>query len=366
MTKKWIASLLLFAGLQAGAVDADFSGEYRLRANTGDVSVSDVSASAVGNSLRDTMNMRTKVSSSFRPSEAFEGNLTLYNHFRPSTNADFMFLGYGDWMISDELMLRAGRTTYQIAKGEVIGVNDYEDFPVAMDGLFLTHSSESLGADVALVRQYSQPNTAAAVAPQSSLLVVSVDARSFPEWVKTLNLHLISDTSDFNKSRAGLTLAGGASNAGYKLTAATSSLTDVANAAVENSLVDAKLSYTFDWSDSKLKLYLGYHMDGASYDSFLYNKHNYAGLLDAAKWGNGLSYGSAGAAYMMDADSKLGLSALYFTADKAADSIKKGNVEIDLYYKQSFDSEVSLLVWAGMMNADSMTAKAEAALRMRF
>ena len=78
-------------------------------------------------------------------------------------------------------MLRAGQSTYKIADGSVLGINDYYAVPTLFKGLFLTHSSENIGLDIALIQNESVKD----------IFVVSVDARSFPDLVKTANFHLI-------------------------------------------------------------------------------------------------------------------------------------------------------------------------------
>ena len=392
--------LLTVAGLQAVAVDADFGGEYRFRASS-ESSMGDDVLEKLGNSL--SSEIRAKVSGSFRPSESFEGVATLYldlDH-SPSALKDQM-VAYGDWMISDEFMLRAGQSTYKIADGSVLGINDYDAVPSLFKGLFLTHSSENVGLDVALIQNQTV----------NDLFVVSVDARSFPDLVKTANFHLIvqnvrdkmglltpgeaaiqqlqqnnlaseipvapavegavEERSNSKGVYLGATLGGGTGGFGYKVTASTDSLTNVLSSS--SLLVNSKLSYSFEMDNSTLKAYLGGHMDGSDYDTLLYEKHNNAGKMDEVVWGRGLTYAYGGLSYRTNTDWKVGLKGYYFIDSNAdnngATSVADGDMEVDVYVKKNFNSSVSGKVWAGTLvpKADGadMSLKAQAVVQMKF
>ncbi len=392
MFKILVVFLLISAGIQAGAVDADFSGEYRFRVN---------STSSTGDGLVDNLGsnlsseIRAKVSSSFRPSESFEGVAALYlnlddNHLLLQDQ----MVAYGDWMISDEFMLRAGQSTYKIADGSVLGINDYDAVPSLFKGLFLTHSSENIGLDFALIQNKDVKD----------LLVVSVDARSFPDLVKTANFHLIiqnpaqkldlqdkrpvlngggeslpgndagsnlsseEDASAESKEDGvylGTTLGGGAGSFSYRLTASTDSLNNILG--LSNLLLDGKVSYSFEMDNSSLKAFAGGHRDGSDYSTLVYEKHYNAGEMDRAVWGGGLTYAYGGLAYKTNTDWKLGFKAYYFVEGNA--SVAKGDMEVDAYLKKNFNSSVMGKVWVGAFvpQAEGSTdVRAEAVVGMKF
>jgi len=415
MFKLLVVLLLTVAGLQAVAVDANFNGEYRFRATSKSEIDGDVLLNNLGTSL--SSEIRAKVSGSFRPSESFEGVATLYlrlDDFKyVYTELKDQMVAYGDWMISDEFMLRAGQSTYKIADGSVLGINDYDSVPSLFRGLFLTHSSENVGLDVALIQNNSV----------NDLFVVSVDARSFPDLVKTANFHLIvkdvkekmgllpppspllgrevlsnrlvgvsadiptagslsdegetveeegderpgvEEESDSKGVYLGATLGGGAGGFGYKVTASTDSLFNVLS--LGSLLVNGKLSYSFEMDNSTLKAYIGGHMDGSDYDVLLYEKHYNAGKMDRVSWGRGLTYAYGGLAYRTSNDWKVGLKGYYFI-DSNTDNNKltlaaDGDVEVDVYVKKHFNSSVSGKIWAGVWNWQSL--KAQAVVKMKF
>ena len=317
MFRLFIVLLLAFTGIKALAVDGDFSGQYRFRTGVSN------SSPNVGGLFTEIakdkwtkLDIRASVSGSFRPSESFEGNSTLYLNLGKADGITPM--AYGDWMISDELMLRVGRSTYEIADGSVIGINDYEYVPLYFDGLFLTHSSESFGIDFIVADAELKGDGY----PDPPMAIVSLDARSFPELVKTANIHFIIPVFEYTKARAGVTIGGGAMGFGYRMTVATSSIKGVGMA---NLLFDGKLSYTFEMDSSALKFYLGGHVDGSEYDAFFYNKHKNAGKMDLVRWGKGLQYAKGGLSYWMDSDLGMGLVGYYFLKAGAAN---KDNVTL--------------------------------------
>ncbi len=399
MFKVWIVLLLTVAGFQAMAVDADFNGEYRFRVNS-ESNMGDDVVDNIGTNL--SSEIRAKVSGSFRPSESFEGVATLYLNLDGGFRAlQDQMVAYGDWMMSDEFMLRAGQSTYKIADGSVLGINDYDAVPSLFKGLFLTHSSENVGLDVALIQNRDV----------NDLFVVSVDARSFPDLVKTANFHFIvrdvrrkmgiqkpmilpasvvdpqtgsiivaSEEVGGDNSKGvylGTTLGGGAEGFGYKVTASTDSLTNVLG--LSNLLVNGKVSYSFEMDNSSLKAYVGGHKDGSDYETILYEKHFNAGKMDRALWGHGLAYAYGGLAYNTSSDWGLGVKGYYFIESNGLASeddkvkgklpVAEGDVEVDVYVKKDFNSSVTGKIWVGTLipKADgNVDLTAEAVIKMKF
>lgn len=410
MFRMLVVLLLAVAGFQATAVDADFSGEYRYRVSS-ESSLSGDVVDNLGKSL--SSEFRAKVSGSFRPSESFEGVVGSYINVSPLVQPGLLsmdnvaYVAYGDWMISDEFMLRAGKSTYKIADGSVIGINDYDSVPSLFKGLFLTHSSENVGLDLALVQNQWVKD----------LLVVSVDARSFPDLVKTANFHFIAQnvkrklnlerdkivlssaappvpavapqqeaeteqpkqeegpaTEDSNSKGVylGATLGGGAGGFGYKVTASTDSIANVLS--FSNLLLDGKVSYSFEMDNSSLRVFAGGHIDGSDYDTLLYERHYNAGKMDKVMWGRGLTYAYGGLSYRTNADWKVGLKGYYFidsnTDNLPASVVNDGDMEVDVYVKKNFNSSVSGKVWAGAWvptaDGQDIDVKAQAVVQMKF
>ena len=362
MLKMLMILLTAFTGLQVLAVDGDFGGQYRLRTSVG-LQSNDVSNLLNGEPQLSGMDNRVYLSGSFRPSESFEGNSAAYFSLN-NPQLQFTPMAYADWMLSDEFMLRVGRSSYEIADGSVIGMNDYETVPLYFDGVFLTHSSEAFGADLVVAKGTSSVSADVATVTET-LAIVSLDVRSFPEVLKKANVHIVAPLSDYSRSRAGVTLSGGGMGFGYRATAAVSSLKEIG---MDSLLLDGKVSYRYEMDSSTLKFYVGGHMDGANYDAFLYDRHRNAGKLDLVNWGGGLQYGKGGVAYWMDSDFALGLVGYYFLKTGSQEAVDDGSVEVDLYVKKVFDSSVSGKVWLGALrdSQGQIKAKAEAVLKMKF
>ena len=140
--KKFIILLVAILSVPAAfAVDVEIGGQHRARG-----------VYEQDRSLDNIFVQRFKLSGAFRPNEMFESKFWLMTNYRWGEqvlqNTEVRFYGYGDWKMSDELMLRLGRTPYQIADGSTIGMNDYENYPYAFDGFFLTYNTKSVGVDL--------------------------------------------------------------------------------------------------------------------------------------------------------------------------------------------------------------------------
>ena len=378
MSKLFIV-LIMFLGFQSYAVEGDFKGSQRVRVSA-QGNAEGLSEALTGNVMSlSHINMRSYVAGKFKPSESLEAKFGSYLHFDENGEAVLTPIGYGDWMFSDEMMLRAGRSTYKIGKGEVIGKNKYENFPVYFEGLFFTFLSEAVGLDLAVVQATSPFEDF--VLSDNDYGIASLDVKSLPQFVDHLNVHGIFDIDDVvNNTRFGATLAGKrvAGGFGYKATVALD-MTGGNEANMDSLLIDAKIGYVYEWNDQKFKIYVGGHMDGANYDAFLYDRHKYAGAIDIVNWGGGLQYINAGIAYWLNPEWSVGLKGYYFNeigmiGDVANTNVMdefnadNGSIEVDAYVKGEFSSSVYGKLWlASLRNSnDEYSTKVEAQLKMKF
>ncbi len=371
--KLLIIALMVLSVFETMAVDADFSGEVRFRLTTGS---DDLSGDGVMDQLTQTLHpeFRTKISSSFRASESFEANASMYLN---QSGLDIglstpSFFAYGDWMISDEFMVRLGTTQYEVANGLVIGSNDFQMLPTMLSGAILTYSSESIGVDLGVVKGFASTS----IVDFGNLLIASIDIRSLSDAFKDANLHVIvtdindyvmeeGESSDDAPIYAGATVGGDMMDGlSYSVTASVDSVNpdDIG----KSYLVDGYIKYKMELDNSAmLKLYVGGHADGADYAPLYYDVHRNAGKLDVAQFGNGLIYGKAGAYYMMDSNSALGISGHYF--HKGNKTVEDGDIEVDLSLKNKINSSVSSKIVAGVLKqGDSYKGQAYANLSMKF
>ena len=371
MSKFLIALSLMFLGFESVATDGSFKGSYRVRANG--MGSGSLSESFGSGSSFNALNIRAYTAGKFKPSESLEATAGVYTIFN-GMDAELVPMGYGDWMLSDEIMIRGGRATYEIAHGEVIGKNKYQDVPVFFEGLFLTHLSDVLGLDLALAK---------VLTPFEDLVfenyfgIASLDLKSLPEILGKVNVHAIVNADEVQSFRVGATLGGEASGVGYKATVAydgTSESSGDSDSATDSILINAMIGYKHKWNDQKVKLYVGAHYDGANYDAFLYDRHKYAGAIDLVGLGGGLQYGHVGASYWIDSSLSVGVKGYYFNevanilVAEAPIEIDSGSMEVDAYIMKEFNSSVYGKLWiASLRNSqDQYVSRVEAQLTMKF
>ena len=354
------------------AMDVEFGGQHRARGIYYQQDMSDIFI------------QRFKFSGAFRPNEMFESHFSVMTNYNwgdtEYSDNDIRIYGHGDWKVSDELMIRLGRAAYQIADGSSVGMNDYEKYPYAMDGAFLTYNTESLAVDLWGAYLPKVWNGSVEAEQYKRAVGASLDVRSLPEEFKMANLHIIYvDKGDSDQVRVGLGIGGDISGLDYKLTGAVhGDGEDALGNLLDNYAVDGQLGYTLDFD---ARIYIGGHYESevaegsAGYDPFYYNRHGRSGLLDVAQWGGGTVYGEAGISYMPSEDFEIGIMGLYFdnigswgqwgnggqhpeqeTGENAQETAKKNAlsttevIEADLYVKKSYAGGFSIKLQGGLFD----------------
>ena len=352
--KSFVFLLVAFLVAPAAfAVDVEIGGQHRARG------VYDQNRS-----LDDIFVQRFKLNGAFRPNEMFESKFWLITNYQwgeqALENNEIRFYGYGDWKMSDELMLRLGRAPYQIADGSTIGMNDYENYPYAFDGAFLTYSTKSVGVDLWAVYLPKVLTGTVEVDKYNVAAGFSLDVRSLPEAVKLANLFAVvytEEETDANHVRFGVGVGGDVAGLDYRVNAVTHG--DMSSI-VDQYAVDGQLGYSIDAAN--LRIYAGGHYESDEYDPFYYSRHYRAGLLDVAEWGNGTVYGEAGLSYLLKEDCEVGVAGYYFVNVGSLGALGSGDVntekvvEADLYVKKSYAGGFSLELHGGLFdvaNTDS-------------
>ena len=347
--KKFICLLALFFTTPfAFAMDVEFGGQHRAR------------GVYYQQDLSNVFIQRFKFTGAFRPNEMFESQFWVMTNYQWGdklySDNEIRIYGYGDWKVSDELMIRVGRTPYQVADGSVIGMNDYEQYPYVMDGAFLSYNTESLAVDV---WGAYLPNVWAGAeeADQYNAAVgLSLDVRSLPEEFKMANLHgvyVLDEDYAGQQIRLGVGIGGDVSGLDYKLTGAIHG-EDLENI-VDQYAVDGQVGYTLDFD---ARVYVGGHYESDDYDPFYYDRHSRAGLLDVAAWGGGTVYGEGGIAYMPTEDSEIGISGLYFLTVGSVGQYsdiddlagKEEVIEADVYIKKSYAGGFAIRLEGGLFD----------------
>ena len=356
MKKFFCLSVLLLTMPYTFAVDVELGGQHRARGVYDDQQA-----------MNDIFIQRFRLAGSFRSNEMFESKFWLMTNYKWGDvnygDNEVRFYGYGDWKVSDELMLRLGRAPYQIADGSTIGMNDYENYPYVFDGAFLTYNTKSVVVDLWGAYLPKVWNGSAEESKFQSAAGFSLDVRSLPDVVKLANLFvLVANTETENEDlqvRFGVGIGGDLAGVDYRVNAVAHG-SDFKNV-VDQYVVDGQLGYTLDSAD--VRLYVGGHYESEKYDSFYYSRHYRAGLLDVAQWGQGTVYGEVGLSYLPQDDCELGLAGYYFKnvgslgALGRDDMSKEDVVEADVYVKKSYAGGFSLELHGGVFdvaNTDDM------------
>ena len=358
--KLLITTLLTLSVFQVMALDVNINGESRARFTTAETSLSGEGSLIDGLLDESSIELRNKISASFRGNESFEAHSSLYlmqNGITNASNQDMFVAVYGDWMISDELMVRVGQTQYELGNGFVLGSNDFQAMPTFFSGAIFTYSSRAIGLDVGLIEGPS--------ADSGNLLVASLDIRSLPRNVRDANIHaVVTNAEDYGDEGSSSSVHLGGSVKGnlkrdvsYSVTISSSDISDVQN----SYLADAYVKYRMD----DINALVGLHSEGDQYSALSPEVHYNAGKMDIVQFGQGLRYGRAGAYYMVNRDISVGAMAYYFL--QGNDSVSDGDIEVDVSVKNKFNSSISGKVVAGMFKSgENSSIKAYANLSMKF
>ncbi len=355
MKKFFCLLALFFTSPFALAMDVEFGGQHRAR---GVYYQQDMS---------DAFIQRFKFSGAFRPNEMFESHFWLMTNYKwggDYSDNSVRIYGYGDWKVSDELMLRLGRSPFQVADGSTIGINDYEAYPYVMDGLFLSYNTENLAVDVwgAYLPPVFQGMGEEEEGQYETIVGLSLDVRSLPEAFKLANLYgayVHSEDEEQSHIRFGVGIGGDISGIDYKLIGAIhgKEINDI----ISQYAVDGQLGYTLDFD---ARIYVGGHYESNEYNPFYYSRHGRSGLSDVVQWGNGTVYGTAGVSYMPSEDFEVGIMGVYFHSIGAwglwgnggqhpkdgAELNKEQVIEADLYVKKSYAGGFALKLQGGLFD----------------
>ena len=316
---------------------------------------------------------RFKLGTTFRAGEKFTGVVVLlHNHFwgnqlmSPETdgypnsatpnvltadNSLTVNEAFGNWMVSDELMFRFGRGSFEMADGSVIAKNDYQAAATAFDGMAAIYDLEALRSIfwyVSFADVLSESGD-----DEASSYGLSFDIKSLPDWAKMLNIHIIQNNSDTiiidrtvyhsdtvsieketipktSTMRYGVTFGGDVMGGlDYNLVYASHSGTigsDKNELDMSGTMMDIKLGYSLP-DVMNLRIYGGYHSDTGSnkptekigtYDAFFYDFHANAGEMDVLEWGN-LTYSNIGLTLDPIEDVTLGAGYFMFEATEGVD-----------------------------------------------
>lgn len=237
---------------------------------------------------------------------------------------------YGKWMISDDFYAKFGRMGFAFGDGSIMSMNDWEQQPYSFDGMTLNYEAE-FGKFTGFAFKYREYGLSTAIGngnstisdPEHNAYGVVFDLKTKPEWLTTVNAHVIQDQGDtvwgktqgstvnsmgnMSITRAGFN-AGAAFmgmldvKAGYervmgKVSGATAGTGDVADANkqdVESSMMQAEVGFSMPALMGS-RWFVGYHQDSGTgagetklktYDGYFTDLADGAGKMQLIAWGN--------------------------------------------------------------------------------
>lgn len=283
---------------------------------------------------------RFKIGTLYRANERFTAGLTLLHNATwglddgaanvgeksDVTDPDNLLLvneAYANWMTSEDFNIRFGRQAYQIADGYVIGTNDWTEQPYSFEGVLATYESEvgRFQGFIFKLRDMGEGNGAASASkdPEHNAYGLNFDLKAKPEWVKAVNFHIIKDSADAIEGGLGATVNGTQGQEAIRyglMSAASLAMFDgkvwFASHTGKNKLVDANtkaksereangMMFQAEVSTSiqsimDSRIFVQYHYDSGdsvtsddkdeTYDPYLFERHDNAGLMDLVDWGN--------------------------------------------------------------------------------
>lgn len=307
---------------------------------------------------------------------------------------------YANWMMSDDLSFKIGRQNYQIADGSLIAVNDWEQNPTAFEGLVANWEAEFGRFQFVGFKQRELGTASASKDGEHNLYGLNFDLKAMPNWLKMLNVHVLKDNADAVAGQAtsgiksATTLNGldvvrygavasfnfamldlklnyeGTSGKVKSVAAGPGAVTSVDS---KGSMMQAELGAKFD-AFMGSRVFVGYHKDsgskdttknpGDAYDSFFYEKHENAGLMDLVNWGN-LTYMTVGFTLKPGDNTDAGIMYHMFSRTEKgtgsggdssvftgynADKDAIGN-EIDVWAQHRYDGGLSTVLRLGYFTA---------------
>lgn len=319
----------------------------------------------------------------------------------PSTNNAQNVLmvneAYANWMFSDDLSFKVGRQNYQIADGSLIAVNDWEQNPTAFEGLVANWEAEFGRFQLLGFKQRELGAASASADGEHNLYGLNFDLKAMPNWFKALNVHVLKDSADaitgsaadhksattlsgldvirygamatFNFAMIDLKLNYEGTSGKIKSVAAGPGA--VTSTDAKGTMMQAEVGAKFD-AFMGSRVFVVYHKDsgskggkvGEAYDSFFYEKHENAGLMDLVNWGN-LTYITAGLTLKPGDNTDAGIMYHMFSrtekgtgsggdnttfAGYQADKDKIGD-EIDVWAQHRYDGGLSTVLRLGYFTA---------------
>ena len=224
---------------------------------------------------------------------------------------------FANWKMSETTSLKIGRGGMELAGGELVSKNLFDDHLTAFDGILLTHELEQVrlnafyvrGADFRTADQYNDEADAGGFTGTGSyqdtpanwdtkhgtFYGLTAEIKVLPAFLSSLNVHYVAANSPEvavagvdkrERTWLGLSTKGETAGVDYRLAFVQFNLDNTTDDVKEDAtMIDLEVGYTMA-NLNNFRIAGVYHTDGEHYDAFHYNAHDNAGLMDVVGWGN--------------------------------------------------------------------------------
>ena len=376
-------------------------------------------------------NHRFKLGASFKANEKFSAHISLlhdasFGQMNAETTGQFdqsvggaheenfmnVYEAYATWMVSEDFNLKVGRQGFQMADGSVMALNDWQQQPTAFEGVLGSFEAE-FGRFQAFAFKYKEltgaaghptAGSSASKDPEHNAYGINFDLKTMPEWLKSLNVHVIKDNADgivqavatpitdptvnsltgHDTIRYGVNAAFAFSmfdaKAWYEMQSGkyTNALDDgtVADLDAAGTMYQLEIGASFE-EFMKSRFYAQYHVDSGdtdgtdgeqgTYDPYFYERHANAGLMDLIGWGN-LTYIQVGGTLMPMDNTTVGVAYTMFSRTENDSASRPGDNggtlaaggtsdkigdEIDLWAERAYDGGLSTVLRLGYFTPGS-------------
>lgn len=278
---------------------------------------------------------------------------------------------YASWRLSDEFTLKMGRGSFEGGIGTSIAVNDFQDVMTAFDGVAGIYET-----DLARITGYlikfadfdfgTSTSSSPRKDPEATTVGINADLKIAPELFQFFNIGInqvrrdeyniagLPGTLGFRPSESYLKYSISAGvlvaemftfRAAYSgTTGERTSDDDSIDGDITSSMLDVEAGIQLEDS-MNFKFSIGYHQDSGDddrtdddddrYNSYYYDVHRYAGLMDVVGWGN-LTYISAKTSFEPMENLTVGAQYHMFTATE-------GEGETSLFGRTNINTAVDVL-----------------------
>jgi len=271
---------------------------------------------------------------------------------------------YATWAMSDEFTLKLGRGSFEGGDATSSAINDFQDVMTAFDGIAGIYDTDFARITGYLIKfadfNFADSTRSPNFDPEANTVGVNADLKLAPEIFEYINIGVNQVKQDEYNIVGAPAPVNAESFIKYSLSAKanfadmfsvrgtysanTGEYSNIAGLKgdISSSMLDLEAGINLEDS-LNFKFHIGYHQDSGNksltsgtdgsddeaYNSYYYDVHRYAGLMDVVRWGN-LTYISAKTSIEPIENFTVGLDYHIFTATEAGGETTLAGYTTDL------------------------------------